>query len=161
MSEEDVYKWMTVVSAVVACLSGLATIGLVIQTGLEFSVALLVSTILMTLFTVFTGGTTVYFAQRVTGHEKVFTNAAEREVLTVQQRKDLRRARGEVVMERALIEVENERQNIVHRQLEAANDPTKPPHQTQWSDSELERQWREIEDDRKERRKGGDPPYGY
>jgi hypothetical protein len=152
MSEEDVYKWMTVVSAVVACLSGLATIGLVIQTGLEFSWALLFATILMTVFTVFTGGCTVYFAQRVTGHEKVFTNAAEREVLTTRQRNDLRRKRGEVVMERALIEIEHEKDNIVHRQLEAANDPDKPPHQTQRSDAELGKQWREIEATRKERR---------
>ena len=53
--------------------------------------------------------------------------------LTWRQKRELRRARGSVVMEKALIEVEHERQNIVHKEIEAAEDPQKPPHETRWS----------------------------
>ena len=49
-------------------------------------------------------------------------------------------------MERALVEVEQERDNIVHRALETANDPDKPPHRTQWTPepkgvSNLRKEW--------------------
>jgi hypothetical protein len=37
-------------------------------------------------------------------------------------------------MERSLVEIEHERDNIVHRQIEAANDPDKPPHRTRFGD---------------------------
>lgn len=90
-------------------------------------------TVLMGCLTVGFGVATVGFGKQLE-ERTVFTNAAEREVLNNRQRRELRRARGEVVMQRALIDVENERDNIVHRQIEAANDPNKPPHQTPWSE---------------------------
>lgn len=115
-----------------AILCGAATIGLVILMAFQPSMILLGVTALMVILTIAFGVAMVGFGNQLEGRT-VFTNAAEREVLSVRQRRELRKARGEVVMERALIDVEHERQNIVHRQIEAANDPDKPPHQTAWT----------------------------
>jgi hypothetical protein len=75
-----------------------------------------------------------YFGERYSGHTKVFANEIEREVLNRKQRRELRNARGELVMQRSLVEIENERDNIVHRQIEASHDPNKPPHKTRFGD---------------------------
>lgn len=57
-------------------------------------------------------------------------STAEQQLLNEKQRRELRAARGAVVMEKALIEVEHERQNIVHQMTIDANDPDKPPYLT-------------------------------
>lgn len=64
---------------------------------------------------------------------KVFSNLAEQEVLTVKQRRDLKKARGSVVMQKAMTDVENERENLAQRQLESRRDGDKPPHDTDFS----------------------------
>ncbi len=133
MSEEDMYRWLMISAAVLAVLCGLGAVGLVILCAVGFSIGVLVCALLMAGGAVGCGYYTVYFSQKTTT-PKVFNNQDEREVLTNKQRKILKEARGEVVMERAMIEVEHERENIVHRlQLDSA-DPDKPPHETQWSD---------------------------
>lgn len=65
--------------------------------------------------------------------KKLFSNDAEREILSVKQQRRLRSARAEVMMDKAMLDIENERQNIVHKQIEASHDPEKPPHKTQFS----------------------------
>lgn len=62
----------------------------------------------------------------------ILDSQIEREVLTRKQRNELKRARGSVVMQRAMVEIEQERENITHRELEAAEDPNKPPHRTRF-----------------------------
>lgn len=138
MNEEQMNRLMTVIFAILAGLCGLGAAGLLITAAVQFSFAALFSAILLAGGSVASGWATTYYGHKVTGHPLVFTNEAEREVLTTKQRRELRRARGEVVMERAMIEVEHERQNIVHNQIEAAHDPDKPPHETQWTNAEAE-----------------------
>jgi hypothetical protein len=131
---------LMIAGVVLTILGGLSTVGLLIACAVDFAFGLLVCTILLGAATVGFGAATSYFGHKVTGHPLVFTNEAEREVLNRKQRTELRKARGEVVMQRAMIEVENERDNIVHRQLEAAGDPEKPPHKTQWSEQDKQTQ---------------------
>jgi hypothetical protein len=133
MTEEQINRAMMIAAAIVTAIAGLGTVGALIQTAVTFSWGLVLVSILLAVATIGLGWTTTYFSGRVT-EKPVFTNDAEREVLNNKQRRELKRARGEVVMERALIEVEHERQNITHRQIEAANDPEKPPFETRWSD---------------------------
>ena len=133
MNEELMNKAMMIGSMVFAGIAGMSTIGVLVTATQDFSLWLLIITTLLGVCTLTAGWGVTYFGHRISGYREVFTNPGEREILTVKQRKELRKARGEVVMERALIEIENERQNIVHNQIEAANDPKKPPHQTRWS----------------------------
>jgi hypothetical protein len=133
MNEKDVYRLMMWSAAVLAVVAGLATVTLLVLTVAE-GIRLLVPTMFLGVVTVGSGLGTVYFGQRVTGHEKVFANPIEQEVLSRKQRTHLRKERGGLVMQRALVEIEHERDNIIHRQIEAANDPDKPPHETRFGD---------------------------
>lgn len=54
----------------------------------------------------------------------------EKAVLDNRQRRELRKARADIVMQTAMIEVQQEQENIVHRMHQDANDPDKPPHHT-------------------------------
>jgi len=149
MNEEQINRLMMIAGAFLTIIAAVGTIALLVMCATDFTVPLAIGTPLMAAATVGFGWVTVFFGHKVTGHPLVFTNEAEREVLTNSQRRDLRRKRGEIVMERALIEIENERDNMTHRQLEAANDDTKPPHVTQWSPPKTHRhEFGEI--DRKE-----------
>jgi hypothetical protein len=93
----------------------------------------LLCSILLTGGAIGSGYITVLFSSKTTV-PKVFNNQDEREVLNLKQRKELKKARGEVVMERAMIEVQHERENIIHNLELTAADPDKPPHETRWSD---------------------------
>jgi len=151
VNEAHVFRAAMLAGIVLAVLAGIGTVSLLVLVALNFTFGLLLATALMALATVGFGGAGVYFAQRTDDQPRVFTNVAEREVLTAKQRKELRAARGAVVMERALIEVEQERDNITHRAIEAANDPSKPPHHTRWT----------TEDEPATRRLGYDDDKGY
>jgi len=142
MNENLMHRLLMISGVALAIIAGLGTVSLLIVAALDFTWSLLFGSILLGLATVGLGSAASFFGQKVTGHPLVFTNEAEREVLNVKQRRELRRKRGEVVMERALIEVEHERDNIVHRQLESANDPEKPPHKTRWSEQDEQQQKR-------------------
>lgn len=137
-------RLMMIGSVVLTGLSGLGCVGLVLATAFDFAWATLVCAVLLALSTCAFGTASSYYGGLVVrqGHG-VFTNEAEKEVLNRKQRQELRRARGELVMERALIEVEHERDNIVHRQIAAANDPNKPPHQTRWTSEPTHRELNE------------------
>lgn len=148
MNEDLMHRILMLSGLVLTILTGLATVGLLVSCAVEFHFALLAVSIMLAVGTVGLGWATSYFGQKVTGHPLVFTNDAEREVLNPKQRRELRRIRGEVVMQRAVDEVEKERQNITHRQIEAANDPTKPPFQTQWSPDGVQRQLEDRDRDR-------------
>lgn len=132
MSEEVLYRWLMISAACLAVMCGLGAVGLVILAAVSFSVAVLVCALLMAGGAVAAGYITVAFAEKAET-PKVFNNQDEKEVLTTKQRKELKKARGQVVMERAMIEVEHERQNIVHNLSIEAGDPDKPPHQTRWT----------------------------
>jgi hypothetical protein len=149
MTEDMLNKYMMVGSMCLAGLSGLGTIALLVTTAVEYSFAVLMATVLLGCVTVGFGWAASVYGSKITGTDLVFTNPAEREILTPKQRKELRKARGEVVMERALVEVEHERQNITHRQIEAANDPEKPPHLTQWTNNGMDQ--KKVLGDRKDR----------
>jgi Spy/CpxP family protein refolding chaperone len=133
MNEDQMHKFLMLAGMVLTILAGLGCVGLLIACALSFSGAMMWSAVLLAAAAVGLGYATTYFGQKVTGHPLIFTNEAEREVLTRKQRQHLRKARAEVVLDRALVEVEHERQNIVHRQIEASNDPDKPPYKTRWT----------------------------
>src|SRR4051812_46811991 len=137
MNEQDMYRLMMWAGAVLAAIAGLATVVLLVMT-VSHGLFLIIPTILLAAVTIGCGIGATYFGQRFTGHEKVFSNAVEQEVLTRKQRRELRNARGGLVLERSLIEIEHERQNIVHRQIEAAHDPDKPPHKTRFNADEFD-----------------------
>lgn len=139
MDEKLIYAILMWCAAALAVIAGGATVVLLILTVTQ-GLHLILPTFLLALTTVGAGGGTVYFGQRIEGHEKVFSNQIEQEVLTNKQRRELRRKRGDLVMQRSLIEIENERDNIVHRQIEAASDPDKPPHHTRFGDEAPRRQ---------------------
>jgi hypothetical protein len=132
MNEETLYRWLMISAACLAVMSGLGAVALVVLCALTWSWGVLLCAILMAGGAVGAGYITVMFSAKTTV-PKVFNNQDEKEVLNMKQRKELRKARGEVVMEKAMIEVEHERQNIVHKQIEAANDPNRPPHETRWT----------------------------
>jgi hypothetical protein len=133
MDEQMLNRIMMIAAAVVAIASALATATLLVLTAVQ-SMWLIIPTILLAVFTVACGFASSLYGERLTGHAKVFANPIEQEVLNRRQRRELRNKRGELVMERSLVEIEQERDNIVHRQIEAANDPTKPPHRTRFGD---------------------------
>jgi hypothetical protein len=133
MDEQMLNRIMMIAAAVVAIASALATATLLVLTAVQ-SMWLIIPTHFLAVFTVACGFAASLYGERLTGHEKVFANPIEQEVLSRRQRRELRDKRGELVMERSLVEIEHERDNIVHRQIEAANDPTKPPHQTRFGE---------------------------
>lgn len=146
MSEDMMNRLMMIAGMCLAVISAVGTVTLLVMCAMDFTVALAVGGALAGATTVGFGWATVYFGSEVSDHHPlVFTNDAEREVLSQKQRKELKKARGEVVMERALIEVEQERDNITHRQIQAANDPDKPPHSTRWTADPKEMEKRAIE----------------
>jgi len=133
MNEEFIYRLMMWASAVLAMIAGLGSVLMLVLIITE-GLVLLIPTFLLAVVTVAAGAGTVYFGQRTSGHSKIFSNEIEQEVLTRKQRGHLRKARGGLVMQRALVEIENEKDNIIHRQIEASKDPDKPPHQTRFGD---------------------------
>lgn len=133
MNEDQMNRLLMIAGACLTIIAAVGTIMLLAMCATDFTVPLAIGTPVMALFAIGFGWTTVFFGQKVTGHPLVFTNEAEREVLNNAQRRELRKKRGEIVLERALIEIEHERDNMTHRALEAANDDTKPPHETQWT----------------------------
>ncbi len=141
MNEEVLYRWLMISAAVLAVLCGLGAVALVVLCAIGFSWGVLLCSLLLTGGAVSAGYVTVYFSTKTTV-PKVFNNQDEREVLNMKQRKELRKARGEVVMERAMIEVQHERENIIHNLELTAADPDKPPHQTRWSMPDKVRQLR-------------------
>jgi len=133
MTEEKLFQTMMISLACLAGLCGLGAVGLLILCAASFSFGVLVCAILLAVGTGISAYYAAAFASRAQA-PKVFNNQDEKEVLTNQQRKELKKARGEVVMERAMIEIQHERENIVHKlELDAA-DPDKPPHETRWSE---------------------------
>jgi uncharacterized membrane protein len=135
MNENDMNRLMMWAGAALACISGLGTVLLLVMT-ITKGMWLIIPTVLLAVVTIGCGVAAAYFGERLSGHDKVFSNEMEREVLNRKQRRDLRNARGGLVMQRALNEIENERDNIIHRQIEAANDPKKPPHRTRFGDDD-------------------------
>jgi len=131
MDEQMMNRILMIAGAVVAIIAALATVTLLVLTAVE-SMWLIIPTLLLAVVTIGSGMAASYYGERHSGHAKVFSNAVEREVLTRKQRRELRHARGGLVMQRSLVEIENERDNIIHRQIEASNDPDKPPHQTRF-----------------------------
>jgi hypothetical protein len=131
MNEETLYRVMAWAAVAMAAISAISTVILLILTVTR-GFWLLIPTILLFAVTVACCAATVYFGGRVSGHKKVFSNEIEQEVLNRRQRRELKNKRGGLVMQRALIEIENEQDNIVHRQIEASHDPNKPPHQTRF-----------------------------
>ena len=141
MNEEALYRWLMISAAVISVLCGLGSVALLVLTAITWSWGVLLCSILMAAGAVGAGYITVMFAAKSTT-PKVFNNQDEKEVLNMKQRKELRKMRGEVVMEKAMIEVEHERQNIVHKQITDSNDPALPPYQTRWSEPDKVKQIR-------------------
>lgn len=141
MDEEDLFRWLSISCAVGAALCGLGAVGLLIMCATAFSLGTLIGAVGLVGGTITCAYYTVAFNARTTA-PKVFNNQDEKEVLTPKQRKELKRARGEVVMEKAMIEVEHERANIVHNLSIEASDPDKPPHKTRWTGDETVRELR-------------------
>jgi hypothetical protein len=133
MNEQTMHRALMIAGAALAIVSASGAVLMLILT-FERGLWLVIPTVLLAIATVACGWVASYFGERYSGHTKVFTNEIEREVLNRKQRKELRTARGDLVMQRSLVEIENERDNIVHRQIEASHDPNKPPHKTRFGD---------------------------
>src|SRR5262245_48418811 len=138
VNNEHLYQWLMICSAVLAGLCGAGAVGLIILCATAFSIGVLVCALLLAGGAVGSAWGSTQFASRAET-PKVFNNQDEKEVLTGKQRRELKKARGDVVMQRAMIEVEQERENITHRAITAANDPDRPPHDTRWTESMSER----------------------
>lgn len=132
MNEETLYRWLMISAACLAVMCGLGAVALMVLCAIQFSWGVMLCSLLLATGAIGSGYVTVLFSTKTTV-PKVFNNQDEREVLNMKQRKELRKARGEVVMERAMIEVQHERENIIHNLELTAADPDKPPHETQWS----------------------------
>ena len=143
MTEETLYRWLMISAACLAAMCGLGAVALTVLCAAGFSWGILLCALLLAGGAIGSGYVTVLFSAKTTT-PRVFNNQDEREVLNLKQRKELRRARGEVVMEKAMIEVQHERENIIHNLELTAADPDKPPHNTQWSTPEAEVQVRRL-----------------
>jgi hypothetical protein len=139
MNEDALNKYMMVGAMCLAGLSGLGTVALLIATAAEYSWIFLTTTVLLGAATVGFSFAASFYGSKIADDKQVFSNQVEREVLNAKQRKILKGERGEVVMERALAEIRNERENIAHREIEAAGDPEKPPHLTRWTTDGFDR----------------------
>lgn len=137
MTEETLYRWLMISAACLAAMCGLGAVALVVLCATGFSWGVLLCALLLAGGAIGSGYVTVLFSGKTTT-PKVFNKQDEREVLNLRQRKELRRARSEVVMEKAMIEVERERENIIHNLELTAADPDKPPHETRWTNAEAE-----------------------
>jgi hypothetical protein len=133
MDDRDMNRLMMMAAGTITVLSALTALGLVVWAVMN-SLWLLVPAVLVAAFAVLCAMATSYYTEKLSNRRLVFSSAAEQEVLNRKQQRELRVARGEVVMQRALVEVENERDNLMHRQLEASRDPSKPPHKTRFGD---------------------------
>jgi membrane protein implicated in regulation of membrane protease activity len=133
MSEEKLFQLMMISCACLAALCGLGAVALVVACAMSFAIGVLVCALLLAGAAVGSAYYAVFFSSKAQA-PRVFNNQDEKEVLNRKQHKILKDARAEVVMERALIEIRHEQENIVHNQLEAANDPDRPPHQTRWTE---------------------------
>lgn len=149
MDEKQLHQILAIGAICLAAITGVASVGLLIATVADTFWAI-IPAIIAALFCAASVLLAVYFGERVKIKSPVFENAAEQEVLNPKQRRDLRKARGEVVMERALIDIDNERQNIVHNQITDGGDPDKPPFETKFSKSypPVEHPQRRIASDR-------------
>lgn len=113
-------------------LSVLTVIGLFVTMAVAFSWAIFTAAILMVIVTVALVGTGAVFMDESEkkSTESVFGSTAEAEILSGKQKKKLKTARAEVLMDLAMTDVEKERENIEHRRMQEAGDMTLPPHKT-------------------------------
>lgn len=110
-----------------------AMLGLIIGMAVSFTWPLLVGVLFMAVLTLIFGLASGDAMMKLDKSESVFGNTAEDEILSSKQRKTLRAARAEVLMELAMLDVEKEKENIAHRQLMEAGDMTLPPHKTSFT----------------------------
>lgn len=132
MDRNLMYKIMMMAAVAISIGSGLAAVIMIVLAATEHSWADFGSAIVLVVLCVGAGLAADMFGDQVSS-EKVFSNHAEQEVLNVKQRRALRQARGEVLLDKALNDIENERQNLIHKRMLESNDPSKPPHQTNFS----------------------------
>lgn len=64
------------------------------------------------------------------------TLPTENELFDWKQRRHIRKRRAALLLEKAEVEIEHERDNIVHERILEASDPNKPPHATPWTHPE-------------------------
>lgn len=128
MNREQVLRALLILSIVSTVAFGALTVLMFLAAGITGS-GMVLGTALFT--TVVAGGSGIgaWALSQLDSNDGV-GSVAEQQLLTSKQQRELRRARGEVVMEKALIEVEHERQNIVHQMTQDANDPSTPPYLT-------------------------------
>lgn len=117
MNEQLLYRILMFAFGALTVCAGIGTITVIVYGSLLTSFTMLGGGIAAAGLTAALGATAVYFGHREADHDKVFDNAIEREVLTHKQRSELRKARGGVYMRRARMEIEDEHDNIVRREL--------------------------------------------
>lgn len=110
-------------------------VSLLIGMAVSFSWPLLIGAILVIIVAIALGLCSLAMMEEVEkdGSTAIFSNQAEQEILSRQQREILRTARAEVLMELALTDVEKEKENIAYRQTHDAYDEAKPPHNTSFT----------------------------
>jgi hypothetical protein len=123
---------------VFAGIGALCTVGLIIATALAFTWALLVGSVLMAIITIALACAAVALMDELEKKStpSVFGTNAEQELLTNKQKKTLKAARGEVLMDLAMLDVEREKENILHRQTMEAGDMAVPPHKTSFTNTD-------------------------
>jgi len=135
MSEEEQYEfttrdWVVLAGLVITVIGGFSTMICLGYFASNSAPGALLAAVIAAASTATSAIGTAYYAnQRRTPEDRL---------LTYRQRREIRHKRGAVVMEKALIEVEHERDNIVHNRMLEAADPDKPPFKTQWSPQQEE-----------------------
>lgn len=118
---------------VLTFLAIIGTVGLLIGCALSFSLPLLLGVVLMATAAVAAGCTASYYMEKPNDSTSAFGSNVEVEILSKKQREQLREARAEIIMEHAMVDIEQERANIEWRKMEDANDMERPPYQTSFT----------------------------
>lgn len=117
-------------SLCIAC--ALSAVGLIIGMAISFSWPLLTGVILLAVCAVVAGCTADYYMEEP-DKDSIFGSTAEDEILSKNQKKVLREARAEVLLELAMTDVEQEKANIEHRKMQDSNDMSAPPYDTSFT----------------------------
>lgn len=135
MSREQMMRVLMVLSVTMTAVFGGLSLLLFLAAALSTDGIVLSAAFLSACAAAGTGVAGYFIAQQREDRSPVGSEI-EHALLNHRQKSELRKARAAVVMEKALVDVEHERQNIVHNQIEASKDPTKPPHKTSFTEPE-------------------------
>jgi hypothetical protein len=138
MNEQDLTRLLMRAASTLAITAAVLALGFFITAVVRLSPGVFLAGLVLLALSGGAGVVSIHVLGKRAGRS-ILDSQIEREVLTSKQRRELRKARAGVVMQRAMVEIDQERENITHRELEAAEDPNKPPHKTRFSPDPVHR----------------------